>query len=264
MNAAIEQLYQLGRAPSSLPGYLSSVDTRAFLTAIERDGAALAAAAQRHLGEPVASCPGWDVSELVWHTGVVHHFWRTIAERRLQDGRAPQEPQRPRDSELLAWYREGLAALVETLGSADPSERVWTWAPQKNVAFIQRRMAQETAVHRWDAQATAGAPQPIEPDLAVDGVDEFLDFMLPADPTTLGDGHESVHLHSTDAAGEWVVTVANGRLDVARKHAKGDAAVRGPASDLLLLLWRRLEPSALDVVGDEAALTRFLARASLD
>ena len=31
-----------------------------------------------------------------------------------------------------------------------------------------------------------------------------------------------------------------GGYDVTREHAKGDAAMRGAAADLLLVLWRRL------------------------
>ena len=39
-----------------------------------------------------------------------------------------------------------------------------------------------------------------------------------------------------------------------REHAKGDAALRGRAEDLLLTLWRRPVPAgAVDVVGDPAA-----------
>lgn len=243
---------------------VSGMDSRAYADCLARDGAALADAAESNLDAEVTSCPGWTVSELVWHTGQIHSFWRTIIEKRLQDGREVEEPQRPVESELLDWYRHGLAALATTLRDADPATQVWTWAPQKDVAFIQRRMAQETAVHRWDAQAATGSPQPIEPELAIDGIEEFLDFMLPADVSQLVGGNESVHLHSTDVRGEWVITVVNGALDVARTHAKGDVAIRGPASDLLLLLWRRLDLSALDVMGDQTALERFLARAPLD
>ncbi len=240
------------------------METKAYLASLKRDGVALADAAEGNLDAPVSSCPGWNVCELVWHTGRVHHFWRTIAERRLQDPSEVERPERPDDSALMTWYRGGVEALVETLGTAEPSQPVWTWAAQKNIAFIQRRMAQETAVHRWDAQAAAGSPEPIEPKLAVDGIDEYLDVMLPAARNGLTEGRESIHLHSTDAPGEWVIEVGHGELKVTRAHAKGDVAARGPASDLLLLLWRRVGPSAVDVVGDEAALDRFLARADLD
>ncbi len=261
MKAGIGHFYQL--APTGLACIFPGVEPKAYLDALESDGIALADAAEGNLDVPVSSCPGWNVSELVWHTGRVHHFWRAIAERRLQDPSEVKRPERPDDLALMRWYRDGVGALVETLAAAEPSQKVWTWASQKNIAFIQRRMAQETAVHRWDAQAAVGRPKAIGPELAVDGIDEYLEVMLPAAPEGLAGGRESIHLHSTDASGEWVIEVTNAELKVTRTHAKGDVAARGPASDLLLLLWRRIGPSAVEVVGDEAALERFLERADL-
>ena len=38
-------------------------------------------------------------------------------------------------------------------------------------------MAQETAVHRWDAENAVGRPAPIATPLAVDGCDELLGFL---------------------------------------------------------------------------------------
>lgn len=240
------------------------MDRHDYLAAIERDGFALARAAQGNLDASVPPCPGWSVADLVWHTGEVHHFWEDVARRRLQDRREAEEPSRPSDKDLVDWYRAGVGHLLETLEAADPSTPVWTWAPRKDIAFIVRRMAQETAVHRWDAQAAAGLPEPIDGALAVDGIDEFLDLHLAPDVERLGDPGESIHLHASHPEAEWLVVVRDGRLNVTREHAKGDAAARGTASDLLLLLWRRVAPSDLDVVGDRDALDRFVARADLD
>jgi hypothetical protein len=50
---------------------------------------------------------------------------------------------------------------------------------------------------------------------------------------------------------------------VTREHAKGDAALRGPAADLLLALWHRLPLDDLDVVGDRAVAERFVARTTV-
>ena len=240
------------------------MDARTYGNHLRRDGFALAHAAEGHFDSRVASCPDWNVGDLVWHTGGVHSFWEQIAARRLDDPHDVRPPEPPDDARLLEWFRQGVERLAETLGATDPATEVWTWAPQRNVAFIQRRMAHETAVHRWDAQAAVGAPGAIDPDLAVDGIDEFLDFFLGADPERLGGAGESIHLHSTDAPGEWLVRVEGGRRSVERAHDKGDAAVRATASDLLLLLWRRVDASQLEVFGDRGALDRFLDRADLE
>ena len=53
-------------------------------------------------------------------------------------------------------------------------------------------------------------------------------------------------------------------VTVTAQHAKGDAALRGTANDLLLALWRRVGPDALEVIGDRDVAERFLSRTSLD
>jgi uncharacterized protein (TIGR03083 family) len=240
------------------------MDRAPLLSAIREAGEALADQAEGNLARPVPSCPGWSVADLVWHVGEVHHFWRTIAERRLSDPGAVERVARPGDDELVAWYRAGLGHLLAVLEALDPATSVWTWSRQHDVGFIVRRMAHETAVHRWDADGAAGESQPIEAALASDGVDEFLDHFTAwrqDDAPPLGG---SVHLHCTDVAGEWIVHEDDdGALQLERRHEKGDAALRGSASDLLLALWRRIALDALDVVGDGAVAQRLIDRQRL-
>lgn len=240
------------------------MDREDYVAALRRDGERLAEVAAEGMDRPVPSCPGWSVADLVWHTGEVHDFWQRSASGELKEFADHTPPERPPAEQLLAWYRDGLDRLVELLGGIDPSTPALTWSHQRDVGFIQRRMAQETAVHRWDAELAAGDPRPIEPALAVDGVDEFLEHMLPGRPANLEGPPQVVHLHATDADGEWVVRVGDGALHVDRAHAKGDAAARGTASDLLLLLWGRRRPADVEVHGDVAELERFVARTSAD
>lgn len=118
---------------------------------------------------------------------------------------------------------------------------------------------------RWDADTAAGRQAAIEPELASDGIDYFLTHMLSdvvGDAAAVGG---SVHLHCTDVAGEWTVREGDdGKQVVTREHAKGDAALRGAASDLLLALWRRKDLASIDIVGDAAVANRFIAHTSLD
>lgn len=117
----------------------------------------------------------------------------------------------------------------------------------------------------WDAQLRVGRERAIDAALASDGIDEFLDHFLGPDPVATAAVGGSVHLHCTDVAGEWTVRPkTEGGFEVAREHAKGDSAVRGPASDLLLVLWRRRPLDVVDVVGDTGVATRFVAHAALD
>ena len=41
------------------------------------------------------------------------------------------------------------------------------------MGFVIRRMAQETAIHRWDAESAAGTVTPVESTLASDGIRTF-------------------------------------------------------------------------------------------
>lgn len=237
-----------------------------FLSATQRDGAAFAVAVETAgLSTDVEACPGWSTADLLWHLAEVHDFWRTIVGDHRDTWEGYQQPVRPTDDELLAFYREGLAATLEVLAAADPQQANWTWSNDHSAGFVIRRMAHETAVHNWDAQQAAGNDVAIDATLASDGIDEFLTHMLgdgAADREPVGG---SVHLHCTDVAGEWTIRPSEAHgFDVTREHAKGDAAIRGAASDILLALWRRRDLLAVDIVGDAAVAARFIAHASLD
>jgi predicted lipid carrier protein YhbT len=66
-----------------------------------------------------------------------------------------------------------------------------------------------------------------------------------------------LHFHSTDGDGEWLARLGAEGLVVTREHAKGDVAVRGVASDLLLFLYGRVGTERLEVFGDAALLARW-------
>ena len=236
------------------------MDRRDYIDAIRRHGGRVADAAEGRLDLAVPSCPGWDLGELVWHLGTTHAFWSGIASGTIVDLENYAEPERPGDDRLVGWFRAGVAEVADTLGALDPSTPAWTWSSDQTAGWIQRRMAQETAVHSWDAVRATDRDEPLDRTLAVDGIDEFLDVFLPGRPEQLEGPAHSVHLHATDTEGEWLVEVGEGGYRVERSHTRGDAAVKAPASDLLLLLWRRRAADDVEVHGDRAELDRFLAR----
>src|SRR5687767_7014823 len=127
------------------------------IAALLADSAALAEAARLGLDAPVPSCPGWSVADLVEHTGRVHRSV-TRRVRNLETERHPAAdialPPRP---ELAGWFQSGADALARVLEAAQPDAQVWNWSVTPNLAaFWWRRMAQETAVHRWDGEAAHG------------------------------------------------------------------------------------------------------------
>lgn len=242
------------------------MDPTDFLAALERDGAAFADAIEAAgLGVPVAACPGWTSADLCWHLAEVHHFWRIIVGDHRDTWEGYEQPARPADGDLVAFYREGLAATLAVLSAADPEQTNWTWSNDHSAGFVIRRMAHETAVHNWDAQQAAGRDVAFDAALASDGIDEFLTHMLGDGAADAQPVSGSVHLHCTDVAGEWTLRPSDVHgFDVTREHAKGDAAIRGAASDILLALWRRRGLETVDVIGDAAVAARFVAFASLD
>lgn len=238
-------------------------DGKAYADSLRADSMAFADAARGRLGLPVPSCPGWTVERLVEHLTNAHLFWRLIGERRLQDPRELDDVDPSTPADRLEFFLEHAHGFADFLERADPQTRVWTWSRQNNIGFIQRRMAHETAVHRWDAQLAMGKTRPIDGDLAADGIDEFLEHFLEAREPITGTG-ELIHMHRTDGHGEWLVRLTPKGAEVSHGHEKGSAAVRGKGSDLLLAMWRRVDPESLELFGDRSMVERLLAHADLD
>jgi uncharacterized protein (TIGR03083 family) len=170
--------------------------------------------------------------------------------------RADGEPP-PEGDALYEWFAAGAAALADGLAAMDVDATWPTWAgPQRGIWF-PRRMAQETAVHRWDAD-----PRAIDGDLAADGLDELLVSFLalvPKEPFAGARG--TIHLHATDEdltePCEWLLTLGAEGVAAEPVHAKGDVALRGPASDLLLWAWNRVPLDRLEVLGNAALAARW-------
>ena len=105
--------------------------------------------------------------------------------------------------------------------------------------------------------------------MAADGVDEWLHLFVPRflalrdAPIPEGLVGATLHLHGTDddqtEPAEWLLRLTADGCEVERAHAKGDAALRGPASELLLAVWHRTSLAHLDVVGDADRADAVLA-----
>ena len=208
------------------------------------------AARSANLSLLVAACPGWSLGDLLRHVGEVHHFWTEIVAGKLQDPDQVIRAVRPDDGDLLPWFDRVAGRLINVLVESNPKTTVWTWSDQHDVVFVYRRMAQETAVHGWDFEATVGNPTDIDIDLATDGIGEFVEFMVPDGPPLT----DRLAIQATDSGDYW--TLGPGH-DAA-------ATIAGPASDLLLALWRRLPMAVLTIAGDHQSADRFINRTDLN
>lgn len=230
-----------------------------YLDHIRSDAAAMAQAARRgRIDAAVPACPGWDLHELVAHTGGVHRWVTAMVTTGTQEPitRRDMAPA-PEGPAVVDWFEEGAAELVRALAEAGPDKSVWNWTESPRSYFWFRRQAQETTVHRWDTQSVSGSTQPIPVDLAIDGIDELVTMWVP-DPDFSPKGPflaGSLHIHATDGKGEWTLIPGPEAVKVEEAHGKADAAVRGPASDLLLFLWNRDAP--VETFGDPAVLASW-------
>jgi len=227
-----------------------------YLEAIDKESAELAGAARGNLDTQVPSCPGWSMRDLLGHIGRVQRFWGEMAENAYENPADAQNHEPPEGVDLVEWFEESTRNLLNALDGIDLDRPMWSWSPVKSVSFVPRRMAHETAIHRWDAQNAVGDPGGISGDLAVDGIDELLFIFFLGEAPLEGPHRSSVHIHATDANGEWLVIVAEEPV-ITREHAKGDVALRGPSSDVLLYLWGRIEPASLVIHGDTTKLDQF-------
>jgi uncharacterized protein (TIGR03083 family) len=217
------------------------------------------------LDAAVPTCPGWTVRDALVHTGsVFSHKVRCMRVGRPQDtSEWDQGPAEGADLETtLAWFRERRDELLAELESRDPDEEVWTWhEDHQDVAFWQRRMAQEAAVHRVDVESGTGSESPVDHDLAVDGVDEVLDWFLVLQAEDVGTdapGLGTVAVRTADRI--WRLTLHPERIDLARLPGPADAVVSGEASELYLWLWGRRPDTAVRLEGDADALAGLRQR----
>jgi len=229
-----------------------------FLRVIERESHALRATIAAGPDRPIAFYPSWTILDLVAHTGGVH---RWVAGMVRHGARRP--PARPphvdRDPARLAdWFDDGVAMVVDALRRSRPDRPVWTMATDQTAGFWRRRMAHETAAHRWDAEHAIGVPRPIDPGVAATGIAETLEIHVvrPLAGARVGGRGERVKLRPLDVPGAWVVTLHRDRVSVDATDGLADVTISGSASSVWLnLMGRRV--ADVETTGDEPTLARF-------
>ena len=182
----------------------------------------------------------------------------------MADGRAPGDPDGTAD-----WLRAGAAALVDAVAATGADTPVWTFTGPQPASWWIRRRLHEATVHGADAALAVGADVGLSAELAADGLSEWLDLLVArpagAGPVPLEIG-QTLHLHATDgdlgSSGEWLVHGEGVALSWEHGHAKGQAAVRGRAVDLLLAVVRRIpaDDPRIEILGNDAIWRTWLER----
>ena len=226
-----------------------------YLTSLTRDADAFVALLRGvDTATQVPDCPGWDVGDLARHLGGVHRWAHDI----VVTGTLGEEPDGPTDhDELVAWFVEGAATLVEVLRNAEPSTPVWTFGPRPRlVEFWIRRQPHETSMHLRDLRCALGVPHELDIAFAADGVDEVATMMTPRQIRLerIPPIEPGVRLVLDDVPSTSYVLAG----DCTVPDAQTVATVTGTAEQLLLALWRRTGIDDLEVDGDaEAARATF-------
>ncbi len=217
---------------------------------------------------PVPTCPGWTLKQLTAHVGRGHRWAAAIVRERPEHGIDPRtvaDGKPPADPDgMLAWFHESAALLLDAVATDGGGGPVWTFLGPRPAAWWIRRRLHEETVHRADAALALGVPYELERGVAADGVSEWLSLLAgrrsTEGPAGLDHG-TTLHLHATDLdEGEWMVRGGDEAVTWEHGHGKADAAVRGPATDLLLALYRRVPADAVEVLGDGDAWRTWLER----
>ena len=226
---------------------------------------------------PVPTCPGWSLKQLFRHVGRGDRWAAQIVRERRDDyldprtvegGKPPPDP-----DDAISWLHGGAQRLVDAVELSGVETPVWTFLGPRPANWWIRRRLHEVAVHRADVAIALGSDFTLEPEIAADGITEWLERVAiqagsEGAPLPLEDGN-TLHLHATDPG--WV-TPANGRsvstrarITWSHEHGKGTVALRGGATELLLAMVRRVPvaDTGIEVFGDDAVWQKWLDRTPL-
>ena len=225
----------------------------------------------------VPTCPGWTLRDLVHHVGQVHHWATAIVRTRT----GPDHPELSAEEgeDIGEWYAERLRHLLDALAQTDPDTPTWGFGPRYMTArFWSRRQVHEAGMHRVDAELAIGRSPVVDPILAVDGVSEVFDVMMPRVAKRRGTTPNlpaPVLLECTDRPERWLLRPDEGSDTPALARALGPdlpddvaatavAAVRGSASDLWLALWgRAVAAGSTPMIDGDAEVARALLASRL-
>jgi uncharacterized protein (TIGR03083 family) len=230
---------------------------------IRSAGARIARVAPEALDATVPSCPDMTVRDLVGHTATLCNWMGKL----VTTGQA-QPPQFSVGSDPVASHTAELDGLIAALESADPDADGWAWGKDQHRRFWYRRAAQELVIHSWDIENTVGDALPIDPQIAADGIDEYVAEFGPSNPFFSGAAEKfeqpgaRLRLVASDIGRSWTFVMGDKEIGLS-DDAGADVTVDGTASELLLFLWGRVGTDSLEVGGDASLLERWQERVKI-
>ena len=215
---------------------------------------------------PIPWSDRWKVGTVARHVAGTHHVVAEIVRGRpvtdfgfFNELRTPDKG----SPEFADWFRAGTASLAEQLSTVSADSECWSWFPSGgHVGWWGRRMAFEAVVHRWDTDAAQGHAFFVAPDVAADGVDEYLDVFVAASRAGAGaPAGPTIEFECSDRTERWWLDIsAPGERTLRRGSRESSVRIRGTAQQLLLFLWGRVQVSdepGVEVLGDAGVLDRW-------
>ncbi len=199
----------------------------------------------------VPSCPGWTTDDLAKHMAHVYLGQAFVVETGSQAENKEHLAHYPRTDDYLEFMAWGFEAITKALDINRPERSTWSWHhSDHSIDFWFRRMAHETVIHRIDAELAIGAVTPIDEALALDGVDEVLDFLpltgsWPEVPN-LDFGIVSIVASTKNGSKVWDLNFTNEAATVSAVAESNGAArlvISGDAEAMDLYLWGRIDSS---------------------
>ncbi|MFC5665223.1 maleylpyruvate isomerase family mycothiol-dependent enzyme [Kitasatospora misakiensis] len=226
------------------------------------------------LDAKVPTCPEWTLFDLAQHLGGGDRFWAAIVGAGPADGppaeaaaeRAALTPPREREA-LVAWLDESTQLLLDVLREVGPDAGCWAWwsgvQTPRTAGGVARHRVQESAVHTYDAQLAAGAPQPMPTEVTLDGLEEFL-FTCVATLSAWPHKPTAFDFHATEGR-SWRLTLDGDGARTTRLPAAPDGqgpdapgvSAHATAGELILFLYDRIQADSVRLDGDAGLFDRL-------
>ena len=208
----------------------------------------------------------WTVGTVARHVAGTHQVVAEVVRGRpdADFGLFAELQTPPKDSpEFVEWFRSGTASLLGELSSVPADDECWSWFESgRRVGWWARRMAFEAVVHRWDADLAQGQDFSVAPQIAADGVDEYLDvFVAASRAANDAPPGPTINLECSDRSDRWWLDLSErgGRI-VSHNPQAASVQIRGTAEQLLLFVWGRVpvsDAAGAEVSGDVGVLDRW-------
>lgn len=199
----------------------------------------------------VPSCPGWSTNDLVKHMAHVYLSQAFVVENGIQAQNKEHLAHYPRTENFIEFMSWGFEAITKALDINRADRPTWSWHhSDQTVDFWFRRMAHETVIHRIDAEQAVGAVTRVDEALALDGVDEVLDFLplLGSWPEVPNVDFGIVSIVATTSTNRkvWELNFTDHAATVSASAAPNSDArlvISGDAESMDLYLWGRIDSS---------------------